>query len=445
MAEPFLRGTTWYARVKDSRGGWKNLALDTAKTKAEAKRLQRELEWKAERRRLGLEALPQKTTMTVAELATWWLDDRCPKRSLRSEKSRLTRHVIETKLGKLSLAELDAPAIENHLALLERAGASPASVNHIRKMLHTIISKATKAGHWFGANPAKDVERRKVVKRIYETLAAEEVPTLLREVPPQWRCLFATAAYLGLRKGELFALQKQDVDLKDGTIIVRRSHEYDSTKGGHEDRLPIPAPLRPYLKAALKISTSPYVFPDENGERRSEHAKPDLVLKHALARAGLVLGYDHTCRRCKANKKRYVERHEDAEPRQCPNCSMRLWPKAIPRPLRFQDLRHSTATILLRAGVDMHRVQRILRHADVRLTVETYGHLVVEDLRDAVDCVAPKKKADFAAGLLHDPKNRAHGENEQRKFLNEKEGLKWREQLDSNQRPLASEANALSS
>ncbi len=53
--------------------------------------------------------------------------------------------------------------------------------------------------------------------------------------------------------------------------------------------------------------------------------------------------------------------------------------------MRFHDLRHATATLLLRAGVDAHRVQRILRYADIRTTLGTYGHLDVEDLREAIN------------------------------------------------------------
>jgi hypothetical protein len=68
---------------------------------------------------------------------------------------------------------------------------------------------------------------------------------------------------------------------------------------------------------------------------------------------------------------------------------MALWPRALPRPLRFHDLRHTTATLLLRAGVDAHRVQRIMRHRDVRTTLGTYGHLDVEDLRAAVATLLP--------------------------------------------------------
>jgi hypothetical protein len=51
----------------------------------------------------------------------------------------------------------------------------------------------------------------------------------------------------------------------------------------------------------------------------------------------------------------------------CPKCGMRLWAKAIPRKVRFHDLRHTRATLLLKEGVPLATVQRILRHSDPRL------------------------------------------------------------------------------
>ena len=79
---------------------------------------------------------------------------------------------------------------------------------------------------------------------------------------------------------------------------------------------------------------------------------------------------------------------------------MKLWPTAKVRAMRFHDLRHSVATLLLRERVDAHRVQRLLRHRDVKTTTGTYGHLVVEDLREAINLLPP---APFAASLLQDP------------------------------------------
>jgi hypothetical protein len=76
---------------------------------------------------------------------------------------------------------------------------------------------------------------------------------------------------------------------------------------------------------------------------------------------------------------------------------MKLWPTAKVRPMRFHDLRHTTATLLLRERVDAHRVQRVLRHRDVKTTTSVYGHLVVEDLRDAINLLPASP---FAASLL---------------------------------------------
>ena len=50
-----------------------------------------------------------------------------------------------------------------------------------------------------------------------------------------------------MRRGELFALRKSDVDLALCTITVQRSHERDTTKGGHADLITIAAPLLPIL------------------------------------------------------------------------------------------------------------------------------------------------------------------------------------------------------
>jgi excisionase family DNA binding protein len=66
-----------------------------------------------------------------------------------------------------------------------------------------------------------------------------------------------------------------------------------------------------------------------------------------------------------------------------------LWPVALHIPIRFHDLRHTFATELLRRGVDSYRVQRLMRHSDVRVTLGTYAHLLVEDLRAAADAHTP--------------------------------------------------------
>ncbi len=389
MAYVRKRGGRWFLGYLDHRGQWVESASKAA-TKTEAERLAHEVEIQAERQRRGLDANLGDGDRTFGSLCDWWLDNRCSERRRARERARLGKQILRTPLGNLPVRLVTTGAIEERLAGMARGGASPSYINGTRTVLHTVFSKARRAGLWMGPNPLADVERRKVPRRIYDTLTAEEAERLLPKVPEVWRGFFAAALYAGLRKGECAGLRKTDADLEHGTLLVARSYDFDTTKGGHADVIPIPPPLLPYLRAGLR-TPGPYLFPDADGAMRTDESDPQKVLRSALAAAGLVRGFRHSCRRCKAaartdpERAPHVEEQPDAAERRCPVCRMILWPSAIPRRLRFHDLRHSCATILLRAGVDVHRVQRILRHRDVRLTSQTYAHLAVEDLRGAVE------------------------------------------------------------
>jgi integrase len=228
----------------------------------------------------------------------------------------------------------------------------------------------------------------------YHLLRAEEVPTVLEKAGATWRDLCATAIYLGLRKGELFGLRKQDVNLVDREITIGRSHASDTTKGKKAVVLPIPKPLQPFLEHAVQSAPGPLVFPRENGTRRPEKTSMEKVWRRILVRADVLIGYRHTCRRCAARKQPATHEFPDDKQRRCPACNMRMWPAGIPRPMRFHDVRHTTATLLLKAGVPIQHVQRILRHANVRTTVDTYGHLANEDLRAPLELLPkPTEKA----------------------------------------------------
>ena len=344
--------------------------------------------------------------MTLGQLCEWWLRERCPPSSAYRERSRLRRHVLETPLGGLPLTAVTAARIEERQREMERAGLARSYVNGLRRVLHTVFARARRDGLWSGPNPIDAVEKRPEPKRAYVTLRADEVPLLLAAVTDGWRPVFAAALYTGLRKGELFGLRKSDVDLEHRTITVHRSYDRETTKGGHADAIPIAEALVPFLEEAIASSTSDLVFPAPDGRMRSQEADPQKILRTALARAGLVDYWVYTCRRCKRRGEPHSERHSDGELRSCPRCGMKFWPTAKVRQMRFHDLRHSTATLLLRERVDAHRVQRLLRHRDVKTTTGTYGHLVVEDLRDAINLLPPSP---FAASLLQAPGSTPQG------------------------------------
>ena len=434
MASVFRRESRWYLRFKDSAGQWTQ-QVSSALTKTEAMRLANDLERRAERQRLCLEPIATNAEISLAELCEWWLENRCPRASIYRERKRLEYHVKNSAFGRLPLRGVTAARIENHLRAMECNGSSPATVNRLRSILHLVFSRAIRAGMWNGPNPVSAVERRKVPRRVYLTLREEELPLVLSKVPPAWRDLFTVAVWTGMRKGELLGLRKADLDFEQRTILVARSYERETTKGGHADIIPMAEPIVAVLRRAVAQSPSELVFPDDKGNmRKSSNAKLEVVLRRALVQAGVIDGWEHVCRRCKARGKPYSERTVDTTERRCPNCSMRLWPRALPRHIRFHDLRHGAATLMLRAGVDPHRVQRILRHSDVRTTTSVYGHLLVEDLRSAVNSIArssmlpeppdtQEKKMKMASGatpfaalVLHGPEKRSRGRSDDANF-----------------------------
>jgi integrase len=237
------------------------------------------------------------------------------------------------------------------------------------------------AKRWTGANPVSGVKTRAVSKRAYHLLRADEVTDVPDAAGDTWRDPRATGIYLGLRKGELFSLRTQDVDLADREITISRLHAAETTKGKKAVVLPIPNPLQAFLEHAVQSAPGPLVFPGTDGTQRPEGTGLEKVWRRILVRARVVVGYRYTCRRCEARKQAATHEFPDGEQRGCPTCEMRMWPSAISRPMRFHDVRHTTATLLLRRACRIQHVQRILRHANVRTTVDTYGHLTNEDLR----------------------------------------------------------------
>jgi len=336
-----------------------------------------------ERQRLGLEPLPDPDGGgTFADLLRWWLETYSAKSPSHDRNvSAVEKHFLNAEIGQLRLQEITSGVMEIFLED-KAAQLSPETVNRIRGFALTAFNRARRAGRWTGPNPVADARPRRVPKRKGDFLRVDEVRAVLRTAPSRWQPLIATAVYTGLRKGELLGLRKSDVDLANRLIIVSRSYERGSTKGGRAEAIPIAAELVPYLKVAMKASPSGLLFPDAEGKMLSRHTPLEDVLRRALAHAGIVEGWEHVCRKRGCGHSELVS---DDKLRHCPRHGMKLWPKAKVRRIRFHDLRHTTASLLMMAGANPGAVQRILRHSDPRITTETYGHLVPDYLRSEID------------------------------------------------------------
>jgi integrase len=114
MASPYLKRGTWYLRWKDDAGRWRGKACG-ARTKAEAKELQGQLERRAERVRLGVETgLPEDGGGTLAELFRWWLETYSkPLASHVSNESAIRVHFFSSDLGSLRLTAVTPGRVES--------------------------------------------------------------------------------------------------------------------------------------------------------------------------------------------------------------------------------------------------------------------------------------------------------------------------------------------
>ncbi len=382
MASVFQRGGRWYLKYRDASGRWAR-HVSTAETKTAARRLAAELERRAERQRLGLEQLvPEDGGGTLAELLQWWLDTYSKGRPAHGRNGyTVTKQLIRSPLGTLRLVDVTSGRLEEFLQA-KCAILSPQTVNHLRRFVQTAFNRGKRAGHWSGPNPAEGVQARRVPRRGHDYLRAAEVLPLLQALEPRWQPLFAVAIYTGLRKGELLGLRKRDLDLANGQLTVARSYGRETTKGGHADTVAVPSEALPWLAEAIYASPSELVFPHvcattcahqtrcpgPGGMMRPDTAL-ESVLRRAMGRAGLADRWKHVCRRAGCGHR---EEAQDGALRRCPRCQMKLWPKPQPRPLRFHDLRHTTASLLFMAGADAVAVQKLMRHRDLRMTIGTY-------------------------------------------------------------------------
>jgi integrase len=215
--------------------------------------------------------------MSFGDLFSWWWNEYGRRRRSPDIDKVARKHLLPT-LGGLPLSEVTPARLEG-LLVAKTDELAPRSLNHLRGLVHSVFARAIKRDLWSGTNPAALVERRKVPKCPPQYLQPDEAELLLVHLDPHWRPLFAAALFTGMRKGELLGLRKRDVNIRDRTILVGRSYEHDTTKGGYADLIPIAEPLRPFLEAAIRESPSALVFPRPDGTMQPEDVKLDRVLR----------------------------------------------------------------------------------------------------------------------------------------------------------------------
>jgi integrase len=390
MAYVRKRGKRFSIGYRDAAGRWREFA-STATTKGAAQRLADDLEAKAERQKHGLEPMPDPNGGgRWADLVNWYGETYAASSpNFRRWKSFRDVHLLGEAFKSKRVADVTPEFLEEWIQEKVRDDYAPQTTNNFRVGVSVIFTKAKKAGRWHGANPALTVDRRKVTRRVRDFLRPNEVAPVFGAATarygPNVTAAFALGLYAGLRKGEVAGLQKPDVNLREMTLIVRRSHARDEVKGKVEVMLPIHPELAPFLAEAIEASPSAFVCPGdlETGRQMPEHFDLEGRLRRSMADARVgVTGFVHHCQawHCEARFETEAE-----EPRACPKhgrAHMLTTPQV--RPLSFHGLRRSHASLLAAVGVSITAAQRLMRHSDPKLTEAVYTVMETETLRREV-------------------------------------------------------------
>lgn len=189
----------------------------------------------------------------------------------------------------------------------------------------------------------------------------QEVRALLAALDPRDRALWATAAFAGLRRGELMGLRWSDVDLDAGTIRVEQAYSPLAKRMG--------PPKTKAGRRTVQIAAA-----------LAEHLAAHRELSRPL-RAQLVFARGTLA---DANRGNRGDRKAPFSDSTVCVRAQRVWRAAGLEPLGLHEARHTFASSLLTAGVAMRRVSALMGHTTVAVTVDLYGHLLPGDGADAI-------------------------------------------------------------
>ncbi len=314
---------------------------------------------------------PSKTTL--ADFLSEWLAQHQIGLKARERYEGLIRHQIKPHLGSVILQQLTSHAVKRWHAVLRERGSARGRPLADRTILdaHRVLGVALAHAKEFGliaSNPVADISQPKVKdRREMQILKEGEPKTVLDKLAGHdLYAITHLALATGARRGELLALSWPHVDLDRGTVRVERSLE-QTKAGGLRFKMP-----------KTSAGTRTITIPLATVQVLRDHRK--LLLEQ---RVMLGLG--------KPPADVLVFPGIDGKPMEPDTLSDR-WSRAceqldLPR-IRFHDLRHTHASILIAKKEDILKISRRLGHAKPSVTLNTYGHLFDHDDSSSAAAIA---------------------------------------------------------
>lgn len=292
--------------------------------------------------------------LTVEQFLTQWLalsaKSRVRHKTYVSYEGTVRLHIVPT-LGRYPLAQLSPERIQALLNAKLTSGLAPRSVAYIRTVLRVALTQAVK-WNLIGRNPAVLTDSPRVEKHRIVPLTPDQARALLAAArDDRLEALYTVALALGLRKGEALGLIWDDVDLDGATLTV--SHQLQRIGGQR-------------MRVALKTEESrrTLVLPRAVVAALQAHRARQLEERRAADDQWEEHGYLLTGTLGRPLDERNVNRRFE-----------RLLTRAGLPHMRFHDLRHSAASLLLAQGVPMRVISELLGHTKIGTTADLYTHL----------------------------------------------------------------------
>lgn len=325
----------------------------------------------------GVAATTGTAKMTMKDFFDFWLDHTQHKINTRVYYERLWPR-IETAFGRLRLQKIEPRHILAFMKNLAEPGIradggylSPNTQRKYYAMLKTMFSAARK-WRFITYNPCDSVEPPRQVHQIKPIYDEEKTAAFLQALSVEslkWQSMVLIALAAGLRREELFGLEWQDVDFTASAITIRQASVYAGKKYGVINDTPKTA-------ASVRTITVPENVLNVLRQYKTEQNEARLKL------GNLWKG---------STKVWTTPDGGPAHPTSFTSFMRKFTLKNDLPPISPHSLRHMTATFLIRGGVDLRTVSGKLGHADGRVTMQVYAHLLKS---------AEKETADFMGQMI---------------------------------------------
>ncbi len=320
------------------------------------------------RRQLETSGRPTPKTTTAEYLAGWLAaEERRVRPATYRGRVQHVRDYLVPMLGAIPLAELRPSDVDRLLSTILARGRSGRTAAHVRATLRRALGDAQRDG-LVARNVAALARPPRIEPRELHVLTAEQTRALLEDDRSDLSPLFALAATTGMREGELLGLTWADVEGLDGptpTLTVRRSMA--RARGGG---FALAEPKTSRSRRTLELGAIPA------RALRRQRARQAAWRLAAGALWQDQLGFVFTDSIGRPLAPWSVTKAFTATLRRL----------GLPH-VRFHDLRHGAASLLLAQGTPLKVVSETLGHSSITITADTYAHLDREQRREAARAI----------------------------------------------------------